>query len=237
MDLRNKVAIVTGASKGIGKEVALGLAKEKCNLVLVGRDIEALSITSDECKKYGVDTIIQVCDLSVLSEIPNIVETTKKHFGKINIVVNNAGYYQKGNPYTTSLDEWDRSLAVLLKAPYHLTNMAIKEVPEDEGGAILFNSSIAGKITYKTGGAYCMAKHGLAAYANCLFEDLREKNIRVSTFYAGFVNTEMGREDHLDPEKMIQPEEFAEQMVFFLKNSQSSCIREVVVSPRVSPRK
>jgi len=237
MDLNNKVAIVTGASKGIGKEIAITLSSEGCNVVLIGRNEKALISVAKECEKNKVETLAIPFDLTNLKEIPTIITQTINKFNKINIVVNNAGMYVKGNPYEFDSNEWDKALALNLQAPYHLTNYAIKEIPSDEDGAIIFISSIAGKITYEDGGSYCMTKHGLTAYANCLFSSLREKNIIVTTLSPGFVNTELGREDNLIPEKMIQPEEFAQQVLFVLKNSNSSCIRELVVSPRRSPYK
>ena len=237
MDLSKKVVVVTGASQGIGESIALEFSKNDCSLVLIGRNIESLEKVSTKCKENGSQTLIIQEDLTKLDAIPNLIEKIKNEFGKINILVNNAGIYVNGNPYESSLRDWDKALTLNIQSPYHLTNQIIHHIPKDEGGAIIFISSIAGKITYKNGGIYCLTKHALSAYANCLFESLRENNVMVSTFYPGFVNTEMGREDHLIPEKMIQPEEFAEQVVSIISSSQSGCVREMTISPRVSPRK
>lgn len=236
MVLENKVAIITGASKGIGKAIALDFAENGCHVALVGRNQKELENVQKECQKHGVKTYIFVFDLSNLKEIPTIVDETISKLGKVNIVVNNAGIFANGDPYKSNVDDWDKVIAVNTQAPYHLTNYAIQKISKSDGGAIIFVSSIVAKMTFPNGGVYCMSKHAISAYADCLFEPLREKNIMVTTLHPGIVDTEMGRKGRPLNTKMIAPKEIAKILSGTLKISESSCVRDITIDPRISSR-
>lgn len=237
MKLDKKTALVTGASQGIGRAIALNLASEKIDLALVGRNIEKLKAVAHECEKFGVKVKIYSFDLAEVEKIPTLIERVKTDFKVIHILVNNAGTYARGNPFESNLKEWDYALDLNFRAVYHLTNQALALIPEQDGGAIINISSIAGQMTYKGGEIYCATKFAVRAYSSCLFESVREKNIKVTCIYPGFVNTEMGREENLDESKMIQPEDIASTVNSFLKTPLTACQTEIIIRPQRTPYK
>lgn len=237
MKLESKTAIITGASQGIGKAVALNLAQEKINLALIGRNEKRLKEVADECIKFGVTVRIYPFDLTQVEKITSLVEKMKNEFKTLDILVNCAGTYEKGNPFECDLEKWDYALNLNFRSVYHLTNQVLKSIADEEAGAIINVSSIAGQMSYKGGEIYCATKHALKAYSNCLFESVREKNIKVTCLFPGFVNTEMGREDHLDAEKMIQAEDIANTVNWFLKIPMTACPTEITIRPQRSPYK
>jgi len=237
MKLNNKVALITGASQGIGRAIALNLASEKIDLALVGRNESKLKAVADECLKFGVKVKVYSFDLAQIDKIPFLIENVKNDFNSLNILVNNAGTYTKGNPFESDLKDWDYALDLNFKAVYHLTNQALKLISQDDSGAVINISSISGQITYKGGEIYCATKFALRAYSNCLFESVREKNIKVTCIFPGYVNTEMGRGENLDESKMIQPDDIATTINCFLKTPLTACQTEIVIRPQLTPYK
>jgi NADP-dependent 3-hydroxy acid dehydrogenase YdfG len=237
MKLDNKVALITGASQGIGRAIALNLASEKINLALVGRNESKLKAVADECIKFGVKVKIYPLDLADVSKIPSLIESVKADFNSLSVLINNAGTYTNGNPFESNLKDWDYALDLNFKAVYHLTNQALKLISENDDGAIINISSIAGHMTYKGGEIYCATKYAVRAYSNCLFESVREKNIKVTCIFPGYVNTEMGRGENLDESKMIQPDDIALTVNSFLKTPLTACQTEIVIRPQRTPYK
>jgi 3-oxoacyl-[acyl-carrier protein] reductase len=234
MNLKGKVAIITGGSKGIGEKIAISLASEGIHLALVGRNQENLSRVAENCKKLGVNVSTFPFDLNEIQSIPNLVTAILKAYPQIDILINNAGIYSDGNPFTSSLSDWDYALNVNFRSAYHLTNSVLTSINK-EGGSIINVSSIAGLMTYKGGEIYTATKHALKAYSGCLFESVREKNIKVTCIFPGYVNTEMGQGDNLQPEKMIQPEDIAEAVMWVIKAPLTACPTEITIRPQLSP--
>ena len=237
MKLNNKVALITGASQGIGRAIALNLASEKIDLALVGRNEAKLKAVADECMKFGVNVKIYPLDLADTAKIPLLIEKVKNDFNGLSILVNNAGTYANGNPFESNLKDWDYALDLNFKAVYHLTNQALELISKNDNGAIINISSIAGQMTYKGGEIYCATKYAVRAYSNCLFESVREKNIKVTCIFPGYVNTEMGRGENLDESKMIQPDDIAITVNSFLKTPLTACQTEIVIRPQRTPYK
>lgn len=234
MNLRNKVAIVTGASQGIGESIAFSLAKEGAQLVLIGRNAEKLEKVAFECERLGGKAKILPFDLTQIENIPNLVKDILAAFSTVHIIVNNAGTYVNGNPYESDTKDWDYALDLNFRSVYHLTNRILPSISAD-GGAIINISSIAGLMTYKGGEIYTATKYALRAYSNCLFDSVREKGIKVTCLFPGFVNTELGREDKIIPEKMIQPNDIASAVLWALKLPATACPTEITVRPQYSP--
>ena len=235
MKLDKKIALITGATQGIGRAIALNLATEKVDLALVARSEDKLKSVAKECEKLGVVVKTYPVDLSQVEKIPSLLENAKKDFGLVNVLVNNAGTYEKGNPFEADLKKWDYALNLNFRSVYHLTNQALSLIPQNDSGAIVNISSIAGQMTYKGGEIYCATKFALRAYSNCLFESVREKNIKVTCIYPGYVNTDLGRAENLDESKMIQPEDIASTINHFLKTPITACQTEIIIRPQMSP--
>ncbi len=234
MNLLNKVAVVTGASQGIGESIAFSLAKEGAQLILIGRNGDKLEKVAAECERLGGKTKILPFDLTQIENIPHLVKDILDAFSTVHILVNNAGTYVNGNPYESDTKDWDYALDLNFRSIYHLTNRILPSIATD-GGAIINISSIAGLMTYKGGEIYTATKYALRAYSNCLFDSVREKGIKVTCLFPGFVNTELGREDKIIPEKMIQPDDIASAVLWAVKLPATACPTEITVRPQFSP--
>jgi len=232
-NLKNKVAVITGASQGIGRATALTLAKEGVNLVLIGRNLEKLSSLEKECSNLGSNVKTITFDLSQIGKIQELTKDILGTFPQVDILVNNAGTFVKGNPYESKLEDWDYLLDLNFRSVYHLTNRLLPSMKE--GGAIINISSISAHNFNKGGEIYSATKAALKAYSNSLFESVRENGIKVTCFYPGFVNTELGREAHLDSDKMIQPEDISQSVLWVLNLPLTACPTEMTIRPQRTP--
>ncbi len=237
MNLQNKVAIVTGASRGIGQAIALELAKKACRLVLVAQKQENLKETEKKIREHQSESICLGIDLSKPNLSLKIVDACIERFSQIDILVHCAGIFFRENlSQSCDLEEWDRLIDINYRAIYYLNKYALPHILKQEESAILSISSIAGQMTFPQGGAYCASKHALKAYSQCLFEDVREKNVKVCTLYPGLVNTQMGMlaGQTADPEKMIQVEDVASAALWALQSPSTVCPTEIVLRPQRS---
>lgn len=236
MKLTNKVAVVTGASRGIGKCIALQLADEGTHLVLIARNEKDLAATAFACEQFGVTAKIYPFDLSQINRIHELAETIKKDFHHLDIIVNDAGIYTEGDPYKADLDQWDYTLDVNFRAPMHLTKELLKLFPENSEAAVINISSISGLTVTEGGEIYNASKAALKSFGGCLFESVREKGIKVTNIYPGYVNTKMTESDKVDPKKMIQPQDVASAVIWALHMPANACTTDITIRPQFSPR-
>jgi NADP-dependent 3-hydroxy acid dehydrogenase YdfG len=235
MNLKNKTAIVTGASRGIGKAIAEALAREGVHLALIARSEEGLTRTEEICRSHGVMVKKYPFDLTRINEIPELLKRIKKEYQTIDILVNDAGRYESGDPFESKLEDWDYTLDLNFRAVYHLTNQALELFPSDQEAGIINICSISGLTTSKGGEIYNSSKHALKAYAGCLFESIRERGIKVTNIYPGYVNTGMVNGDNILPEKMIQPEDIASAVSWALSVPENACPTDITIRPQRSP--
>lgn len=237
MKLDNRVAVVTGASRGIGKAIAICLAKEGVHLALVARNEKDLCSTAFTCEQYGVTAKIYPFDLTDLDGIPHLVSTMKRDFRHIDILVNDAGKYEEADPMDTDLTGWDKTLDLNFKSVYHLTTEIIRSFTEKET-AVVNISSISGLTVTGGGEIYNASKAAIKSYGGCLFEDLREKGTKVINIYPGYVNTSMTSKDvNLDHAKMIQPQDVASTVLWALQTPSNTCPTDITLRPQFSPSK
>lgn len=235
--LAGHVALVTGASKGIGRAIAVALAKEGAHVGLMGRDQKQLDETAKQCKDFGVDALTVSFDLGGdLSALRSIVGRVVEGLGGLSILVNNAGVFAGGVVGDVSLDQWDKALNTNLRSVMHLTRWALPAIAKSKDGAIINISSIAGKLTSGNAAAYCASKHGVVGFSGALFEDVRDRNIKVCCICPGFVNTPMVNHiRNLDPSKMIQVEDVAKTVLFVLSFPNTGCPTEIILRPQLNP--
>jgi NADP-dependent 3-hydroxy acid dehydrogenase YdfG len=231
--LEGRKALIVGAYGGMGRAVALALAREGVACALMGRDREKSMETAKECAEAGTAGLPVVCDIARTETIERAVRQAIDGLGGLNFLVNCAGSYQTTTADKGALETWDRVLDVNLKGTYHLARHALPEINKSPGGAIIKIGSIAS--SYSGAGAFLATTRGLDGYADALFEDVREYGTKVCTIRPGFVNTSMVASDRLDPGLMIQPEDIARTVLFVLTMPENACPTEITIRPQRSP--
>ena len=208
MDSNHKVAIVTGATKGIGKAVALGLAQMNYRLAIIGRNEEELEQVANEIKK-----ISRLAPLSFQLDITNTVavneavETIVSQTGRIDILVNNAGIYFDGTLTISEID-FKTMLDTNLTAQLVFAQAVVPQMKKQKSGYIFNVASRSGKIGFAESGGYSASKFGMVGLSESLYRELTPQGIKVTALCPGWVNTKMAFEagTPLKPEQMIQPE-------------------------------
>ena len=219
-DIKNKVALITGGGRGIGRATAIELAKEGVNVGLVGRTLENLEKVKAELEAYDVNVAVATADVSNLDEITKAVESIKSELGPIDILLNNAGISKFGGFMELTPEEWTNIIDVNLKGVYYTTRAVLPEMIERQTGDIINISSTAGERGGPVTSAYSASKFGVIGLSESLMQEVRKHNIRVSTMTPSTVATEMAAELNLtdgNPEKVMQPEDLAELIVIQLK--------------------
>jgi 3-oxoacyl-[acyl-carrier protein] reductase len=213
-----KTAIVTGASRGIGKAIALKLAELHYNLVIVGRSVQLLDQLKSEIEKTGGRCLAIEADLSNENAPVDIIKETVSHFGQIDVLVNNAGMSHSGAFTETDLEAWNKVHAVNARAPFFLCKTAIPVLKESSNPVIINIGSVVGFKGYANQAAYASSKHALTGFTKVLAKEVQEDGIKVHLISPGGVNTEMVREmrPDIDTEQLIQPEEIAEIVEFLV---------------------
>jgi NADP-dependent 3-hydroxy acid dehydrogenase YdfG len=189
-----KVALITGASRGIGRAIALKFAKEGMAVALTARNESLLGNVSDEISALGGDQSLMIpADLRDISQIPSIPNRVVKEWGRIDILVNNAGLGYLKPFLEIKPEEFQEMLDVNLRAVFLLTQGVLPHMIARKTGNIVNIASLAGKNGFKTGTGYAATKWALRGFAQCLMLEVREHDIRVVTIFPGSVETEFGR--------------------------------------------
>ena len=236
--LAGKVAVVTGAGRGIGKAVSLMLARSGAAVVLAARSVAQLEAAREEIQKEGAEALVVPTDLTRNEEIERLVQRTLEQYGSIDYLVNNAGWGKTAPVVKASVEDWDRTLQVNLRAPMILARLVAPVLMEKRAGAIVNIASISAKAGEANTAAYSASKAGLLAFSESLYEELREYGIKVAAILPGFVDTPLiPATAKLDRSKMIRPEDVAQTVLFILTSSPNFCPVEITVRPQKTPYK
>lgn len=201
-DFTGKVAIVTGAGMGIGRAVALRLASEGCDIVLVDIDKNLLRETEKEIESLKRKTLVCVADVSQWPQVKETVENAVKKFRKIDILVNSAGILGPTVPvWEYSLEDWDRVVAIDLKGTFLVCRAVVKFMLERKSGRIVNIASIAGKDGNPNSCAYTAAKAGVIAFTRGLALEVAKEGIYVNSIAPTVIETRMAKSM---PEEQIQ---------------------------------
>jgi NAD(P)-dependent dehydrogenase (short-subunit alcohol dehydrogenase family) len=230
--LRGKVALITGANRGIGLAIARNLALEGCNLVITGRDESRLKKTGRELARLKVRVLPLVCDVRDPVAVKTLLAAVERQFHRLDILINNAGLaHPSQNVDKLPFESWLEVIDTNLNALFLVTHAALPLMKR--GGAIVNNLSIAAKRVFAGSSAYNASKHGALGFTNTLREELRTKEIRVIALIAGATDTEIWNTlwPQAPREKMMSPETVAVAVVNALKLPPDSTMEELVILP------
>jgi 3-oxoacyl-[acyl-carrier protein] reductase len=234
--LDGKVALVSGAGRGIGKAVALSLARAGCRVVLAARTSIELEKVKREIQDHAGLAIAVPVDLTRDEDIDTLVREGQREFGAIDFLINNAGWGKRASIVRSQVEDWDRTLRVNLRAPMLLAQKVLPPMIDKGEGAIINIGSVSGKSGEANGAAYSASKFGLIGFTQSLFEEVREHNIKVAVIVPGFVDTPMiPPVKHLDRSKMIQAGDVAQAVVYVLSAPATACPVEITIRPQRSP--
>ncbi len=230
MDLATMPALVTGAGRGIGRAIALALAREGALLTVVSRTASELDTLVDEIEAAGGRGLAFVGDLREPTVSSGAVAACVERFGGLQILVNNAGVGHFANVADTTDEQWAAVLDTNLTAVFRLTRAALPHLAH-RGGHLLFISSLAGSNANAGMAAYCASKAALDHFARCLMLEVRHRAIKVTTIAPGSVDTSFpGAPKPADASWMLSPEDVAQAVVEVVR------MREGALSSRIEMR-
>jgi 3-oxoacyl-[acyl-carrier protein] reductase len=234
--IEGKVAIVTGAGRGIGKAVSVSLAKAGCRVVLAARTREQIEAVQKEIFSKGGDALAIPTDLTVDEDIQRLVEESQAKWGAVDILINNAGWGKRAPVVGASLTDWDQTFRLNLRAPMVLAKALLPNMIAKREGAVINIGSVSGKTGEANGAAYSASKFGLIGFTQSLFEEVREHGIKVAVILPGFVDTPLIPPNRqLDRSKMIQADDIAQTVLFVLTSPATCCPVEIMVRPQRTP--
>lgn len=191
MILKDKVAMITGAGRGIGREIALVFAREGCSLALCDVKADTLAETQKDIETLGRQCITGVVDVTKFDQVESFVQKTLDKFGKIDILVNNAGITKDTLLVRMSESDWDAVLGVNLKGSFNCTKAVAKVMMKQRDGRIVNMASIIGIVGNAGQANYAASKGGLIALTKSVAKELASRNVRVNAIAPGFIQTDM----------------------------------------------
>ena len=189
--LSDKVAIVTGASRGIGRAIALALAAQGAKVVASARNGEALAQLAEEIKAQGGDALAVVGDVALEDDANNLVKQAVEAYGQVDVFVNNAGITRDGLLLRMKNDDWDAVLDTNLKGAFLCTRAVAKVMSKQRSGRIINISSVVGEMGNAGQANYCASKAGLLGLTKSVARELARRNVTVNAITPGFITTEM----------------------------------------------
>ena len=231
--LKDKVAIITGASRGIGRATALVFSQAGAKVVLASRTQHDLETAANLIRADDGEALVVTTDVTQADAVEALVNRTLEVYDQIDILVNNAGIGVFEMVADSDPEVWTQVVASNLKSTYLCSKYVLPPMLARQSGQIINVLSIAAKIAFKASSAYCAAKAGALAFTKVLAEEVRGENIRVTAVSPGSVDTPFWDkiEDHPNLNLMLQPEHVAETILFVATQPTGVVTDEIVVTP------
>jgi NAD(P)-dependent dehydrogenase (short-subunit alcohol dehydrogenase family) len=232
--LDGKVALVTGSSRSIGKAIAIAFAREGADLVLAARTVEGLNATAGASRSLGREVEVVPTDLKVEAQIDNLFKKTLERFGRLDILLNNAGVFEGGPIDKITTAAWDNVIAINLRAPFLCTRAAFAIMKKQGGGRIINIGSISASRVRQNNAPYSSAKFGLVGLTQTTALEGREFNITCGILHPGNVECDIkptGRSGWAR-EPMMSPEEIAAAAVYMACQPANINVLEIVQLPK-----
>ena len=238
MKLRDRIAIVTGAGRGIGRAIAYALAAEGCDVALGARTEAELLETAKGVRELGRRALPIVCDVSQEMDVRRLVGRALGEFGHVNIVINNAGGTCRKPLVEYTVEDWDFVMNGQVRGTFLVTRFALPSMLEQGWGRVLTIGSTAAHVGIAKRTSYCTAKFGQLGFTEALDEELQGTGVRAHMVSPGPVATRMRAEGFPEevPESLIQPEDVAAQAVNLLTLPETAYIRELYIGQGLATR-
>lgn len=230
MSVENKTIIISGASRGIGRAAALLLAQNGANVIATARSAEELQSLEAESggKIIGIPG-----DIASETDVQRVVQAALDRFGRIDVVINNAGYGIFKNVDEITADEWDQMMATNVKGTFLLTKAALPTLKAQQSGHVVVVASDVAKRTFAGGSLYTASKYAQEAFMGALRKEVREFGIKVTGVYSGLVDSHFHAKGHghETSKNWLKNEDMAESMLFILSRPAHVVIDEFMIHP------
>ncbi len=245
--IKDKVAIITGASSGIGYATALALSKAGAKVAIGARRVDRLEELAKKISADGGEVFYQKLDVTQRSECENFAKAVLDKWNSIDILVNNAGLMPLSLFKSLKVDEWDRMIDVNIKGVLYCTASVILHMKEKKSGHIVNISSVAGRTVFPTGTVYCATKHAIAAFSEGLRQEFSARsNIRVTSIEPGVVSTELtdtitdeslkGFIENAKKMEALQAKDIANAILYAVESPSHVNVNEVLIRPTTQER-
>ena len=238
MEIKGKIAWITGGSKGIGLAIAKSLLSAGISVCITARSEAELKTVSDQLNdQYEAKTLAMVCDVRNYVSCEKVVKSISEHFGQLDIVVANAGVGHFSSIENMSPEAWNETIDINLTGVFNTIKPSINLL-KDSKGYIFTIASLAGTNFFPTGSAYNASKFGLVGFSQAIMLDLRAHGIKVSTLMPGSVSSYFN--NHIPSDKdawKIQPEDIGQLLVDLLKMHPRTLPSKVEIRPSIPPSK
>ncbi len=230
----NKVAVITGASRGIGKEIARILAQNGFDLALCARSIEDLTQLKNELENsFDVKIFIQSVDLSNKLEVLNFGDAVNDFFPNVNVLINNAGVFIPCKIMEEEEGAFEKQVSLNLSSMYHLCRKIVPKMILNKAGYVINICSTASFVPYINGGSYCISKFGALGLTKVLREELKEHNIKVTAILPGATKTDSWEGTDLPDSRFINPKSVAKVIMDCINSSNDIVHEEVIIRPQL----
>ena len=245
--IEDKVAIITGASSGIGFATALALSKAGAKVAIGARRVDKLEALAKQISENGGEVFFQRLDVTKREECENFAKAVLEKWNSIDILVNNAGLMPLSFFKSLKVDEWDRMVDVNIKGVLYSTGAVITHMKEKKSGHIENLSSVTGRIVFPAGSVYCATKHAIAAFSEGLRQEFSVRsNIRVTSIEPGVVATELndtitdeslkGFVENTKKMEALQAEDIANAILYAVDSPSYVNVNEILIRPTTQER-
>jgi len=245
--IKGKIAIITGASSGIGEATALTLAKAGIKVAIGARRTDRLEKLAKKIIADGGEVFFQKLDVTKRDECDNFAKSVLEKWSSIDILVNNAGLMPLSFFKNLKVDEWDKMIDVNIKGVLYCTASVINHMKERKSGHIVNLSSVAGRIVFPAGSVYCATKHAVAAFTEGLRQEFSVRsNIRVTSIEPGVVATELndtitdeslqGFVENTKKMEALQAQDIANAILYAVDSPSHVNVNEILIRPTVQER-
>jgi len=233
--MKNKLLVITGGSKGIGRSIILKFAKMNFDIITCSRNLDDLSKLKEDVNKESKTVSVNFIqsDLSKEKECQNFIDYVKSFKRNLDLLVNNVGIFSPGKIYNEDEGVLERMINTNLYSNYHISRGLIPSMLSRKKGHIFNICSIASKIAYSNGGSYCVSKFALYGMSLCLREELKDKGIKVTSVLPGATLTSSWDGSEFDKNRFVQPNDIAESIFSIYNMSSGSTVEEIIIRPQL----